>query len=109
MSGVYLEAWEAIVVGVETGSVDPRLFEMIVQNTLAVLGPTADHLGEWHENLIQIKDQATKGDRPDFVALLDAILGLLDARGNPAGLGTNLKGVYAQTWQTIVENLPSSE
>ena len=42
LSGVYREAWEAIVVGVETGGVDPRLFAMIVQNTLAVLGPAAD-------------------------------------------------------------------
>ena len=43
LTGVYREAWEAIVVGVESGGVDPRLFEMIVQNTLAVLGPAADH------------------------------------------------------------------
>ena len=42
LSGVYRQAWEAIVVGVESGGVDPRLFEMIVQNTLAVLGPAAD-------------------------------------------------------------------
>ncbi len=42
LSGVYREAWEAITVGVETGGVDPRLFAMIVQNTLAVLGPAAE-------------------------------------------------------------------
>jgi tetratricopeptide (TPR) repeat protein len=105
LSGVYLEAWEAIVVGVETGGVDPRLFAMIVQNTLAVLGPGVDQLGEWREALPQMKSQAVEGDAQEMVALLDAVIGLLDAGGNPDGLGMNLKGIYAQTWQAIVEQL----
>ena len=105
LSGVYRRAWEAIVVGVETGGVDPRLFEMIVQNTLAVFGPVADKRSEWREELIQIKSQAVEGDAQDLVALLDAVIGLLDAGGNPAGLGTNLKGVYARMWQAMVEQL----
>jgi hypothetical protein len=46
-----------------------------------------------------------EGDARDLVALLDAIIGLLDAGGNPDGLGTNLEGIYAQTWQAIVEQL----
>src|SRR5439155_20305572 len=61
LSGVYREAWEAIVVGVETGGVDPRLFPMIVQNTLAVLGPAADQLDEWRDALTQMRSQATEG------------------------------------------------
>jgi tetratricopeptide (TPR) repeat protein len=81
------------------------LFETIVQNTLAVLGPAADQLDEWREALTQIKSQAVEGDAQEFVALLDAVIGLLDAGGNPAGLGTNLTGVYARTWHTIVEQL----
>ncbi len=105
LSGVYRQAWEAIVIGVESGGVDPRLFNMIVQNTLAVLGPTTEKRCEWRENLIQLKGQATEGGAPDFVALLDAILGLMDAGGNPKELGTNLTGVYAQIWQTVVERL----
>jgi hypothetical protein len=104
LSGVYREAWEAIVVGVEAG-VDPRLFAMIVQNTLAVLGPAADQLDEWRENLTRLKSQAVEGDAQELVALLDAVFGLLDAGGNPDGLGTNLKGIYAHTWQAIVEQL----
>jgi len=39
------------------------------------------------------------------MALLDAVIGLLDAGGDPAGLGEGLTGVYAQTWQAIVEQL----
>jgi tetratricopeptide (TPR) repeat protein len=103
LSGAYRKAWEAILVGVEMGGVDPRLFEMIVQNTLAVLGSAADQLDEWRENLTQLKSQATERDAQDLVALLDAVIGLLDAGGNPAGLGTNLKGIYERVWQEIIE------
>jgi hypothetical protein len=35
LSGVYRQAWERIVLGVEAGGFDPRLIEMIVQQTLA--------------------------------------------------------------------------
>jgi hypothetical protein len=105
LSGVYRQAWEAILVGVESGGVDPHLFEMIIRNTLAVLGPAAEKLGEWRETLTQIKGQAEEGDRQDLVALLDAVIGLLDAGGNPAGLGMALASIYAQTWQTIIEQL----
>jgi hypothetical protein len=104
LNGVYREAWKAIVVGVETG-VDPRLFEMIVQNTLSVLGPAADKLSEWRGALEQIKIQAIEREAHDLVALLNAVIGLLDAGGNPARLGTNLTGVYTRTWQAIVEGL----
>ena len=48
-----------------------------------------------------------EGDAQELVALVDAVTGLLDARGNPVGLGMSLKGVYARTWQGIVENLPT--
>ena len=105
LSGVYRQAWEAIVVGVESGGVDPRLFEMLVQNTLAVLGPAADKRSQWRQDLIQIRSQAMEGDAQELVALVDAVIGLLDAGGNPDGLGTNLKGVYARTWQAIVAQL----
>src|SRR6266516_4976626 len=74
LSGVYRQAWETIVVGVETGGVDPRLFEMIVQNTLAVLGPAADQLDKWRENLTQIRSQAMEGEAQELVALVDAVI-----------------------------------
>src|SRR6266568_3406280 len=102
LSGVYRKAWEAILIGVESGGVDPHLFEMIIQNTLAVLGPAADKRSEWREALTQIRSQATEGDTQELVALLDEVIGLLDAGGNQDGLGMNLKGAYARTWQAIV-------
>jgi tetratricopeptide (TPR) repeat protein len=104
INGVYREAWEAIVVSVETG-VDPRLFEQIVRNTLAVLGPAADKRDEWRNALTQMRNQAMEGEVHELVSLLDAITGLLDANGNPTGLGKDLAGIYARTWQTIVERL----
>jgi hypothetical protein len=38
--------------------------------------------------------------------LLDAVIGLLDANGNPDGKGEGLTGIYARTWQAIVHQLP---
>ena len=105
LSGVYREAWEAIVEGVEARDDLPPLFPMIAHNTLAVLGPAADQLGEWRKTLKRIRRQAVKRDEQELVALVNEVLGLLDAEGDPAGLGTNLTGICAQTWQAIVEQL----
>lgn len=86
---------------------DPDTFNILVSNTLAVLGPAASQRSEWRSTLNAIRNQATvKGDR-NMGALLDAIIGLLDAEGNPAGLGQNLQGIYAQTWHELVRQLPS--
>jgi len=107
LKGVYREAWETIVTSVEAGGVDPRLFEAIINNTPAVLGPAANRRSDWRNNLVEVRNQATvQGDR-NLVGLLDAVIGLLDAGGDPAGLGESLSGVYARTWQEIVQKLPT--
>lgn len=95
LSGVYREAWEAIVIGVEAEGVDPRLFAMIVQNTLAVLGSSTEKRSKWRDTLVQLQSQAAENDSDRLIALLNAVIGLLDADGNPAGLGKNLTGIYA--------------
>ena len=103
LTGSYRQAWETITASVEAGGVDPRLFETIASNTRTVLGPDASRRGEWRSNLAEVRNQViAKGDR-NMAALLDAVIGLLDASGNPAGLGEGLKGIYAQTWQEIVK------
>ena len=102
LSGVYRQAWETIRVGVETGGVDPQLLALIVHNTRAVLGPAADQHSAWRDNLADMRHQATAQGAPQLAALLDAIIGLLDANGDPAGLGQDLEGIYARTWQAIV-------
>ncbi len=105
LSEVYRQAWEAIVVGVQARGIDPHLFELIASNTLAVLGPAAAQRSEWRNNLVEIRNSATAQGTRHLMALLDAVIGLLDAGGDPAGLGEGLTGVYAQTWQAIVEQL----
>jgi tetratricopeptide (TPR) repeat protein len=81
------------------------LFEIVVSNTLAVLGPVPEKLSEWRATLLQVKGQASQANERQMLTLLDAIIGLLDARGNPAGLGAGLVGDYAQVWQALVEAL----
>ncbi len=105
LKDMYKEAWGAIALGIETRGVDPSLFEAIATNTFAVLGPAAAQRSEWRGNLVDVRYAATAcGDR-QMVALLAAVLGLLDADGNSAGLGEGLQGVYGRTWQSIVEHL----
>src|SRR5205823_4097386 len=106
LKGVYRQAWEAIVTAVEAGGVDPDTFDTIINNTLAVLGPASDRRSEWRNNLVTIRNQSTAGGNRNMVALLEAVIGLLDAGGDPAGLGEGLAGVYAKTWQEIVRQLP---
>ena len=107
LQGVYRQAWETITVTVEAGGVDPDTFNILVSNTLAVLGPAASQRSEWRSTLTEMRNHTTmKGER-NMGALLDNIIGLLDAEGNPAGLGQNLQGIYAQTWHALVQQLPS--
>jgi len=105
LSGVYRQAWVTILAFVETGGVDPRLLEQLIHNTLTVLGPAAERRNEWRDQLIHIMAQAREGNAHELVALLDAIIRLLDAAGNPTGLGTGLISIYARTWQTIIEQI----
>ncbi|GHO56158.1 tetratricopeptide repeat protein [Ktedonobacter robiniae] len=74
----------------------------LVNNTLAVLGEAANQRNEWREQLVQEK---LDEDDNDFIMLLDTILALLDANGDPTGLGTALAGEYAQAWYVLVASL----
>ncbi len=105
LEGVYLQAWRSIVSSVETGGVDPRIFELIESNTLAVLGPAPEKLPEWRAMVLQFKDQAIQAKNEQLVALLEAVVGLLDAGGNPGGLGADLAGYYTQVWQALIGSL----
>jgi tetratricopeptide (TPR) repeat protein len=105
LEGVYRQAWEAIVMGVVTEGVDPRVLETIARNTLAVLEEAGDRRAEWREHLASIRQQAEEGGAAQLVALVEAVMGLLDADGDPSGLREGLEGIYAQTWQAIVERM----
>lgn len=105
LQGIYRQVWETIYASVEAGGVDSRIFEIIVNNTLAVLGPSDDQRSVWRNNLVQMRNQSTTRGERNMVAMLNAVIGLLDAGGNPIGLGKDLRGVYAKTWQEIVLGL----
>jgi tetratricopeptide (TPR) repeat protein len=104
--GPYAEACAAIVAGVTYDGLDPRLFATISDNTLAVLGPSIAQRDQWRRELAQLQVQAEQ-DKPGLAALTGALGALLDAGGDTQGLGTGLRGIYATTWQTIVEQLGS--
>ena len=82
--------------------------EIIVNNTVAVLGPAADRRSEWRSSLVQIRNQAVSTPDQNMVDLMDVILALLDAGGDPDGLGDDLQGVHAQTWLNILAQLPKN-
>src|SRR5205814_1609149 len=105
LKGLYRQTWEAIVSRVETEGIDPRIFRAIILNTLTILGPAPHRRSIWRNDLMEVRNQATASGNPNMISLLDAVIGLLDAGGNPAGLGEGLKGIYAKTWQAILEKL----
>ncbi len=63
------------------------LFDLLVANTIAVLETRGEKRQEWRAALVQMRGQATEQGMCDLIALFDAVIGLVDARGNPAGLG----------------------
>jgi pentatricopeptide repeat protein len=105
LDGVYRQAWNTIAASVEAGGVDPRVFEAIVNNTLAVLGPASEQRNEWRGNLADIRNQATVQGNRNMAAFVDAVIGLLDADGKVEGLGAGLQGIYARMWEGIVGRL----
>jgi tetratricopeptide (TPR) repeat protein len=94
------------VVDRQTENLD--LFDVLIRNTIAVLGPRKDKQQEWHGTLVQMRSQAREQGIHNLVVLLDAIIGLLEAKGNPAGLGANLAGAEAKIWQDIVTHLSTN-
>ncbi|MBX0330682.1 tetratricopeptide repeat protein [Oscillochloris sp. ZM17-4] len=106
LTGPYAEACAAIVTGVAYDGLAPELVETIGSNTLAVLGSASAQRGQWRRELAQLQAQAAQ-DKPGLAALVGALGALLDAGGEPQGLGAGLRGVYAATWQSIVDYLRS--
>ena len=107
LQGLYRAAWETIAANVEAGRMGPHFFETIAKNTLAVLGPASSRRSEWRANAVEMRNQATMQGNRNLAALLDAVIGLLDAGGKPEGLGQALNGIYAKTWHAILQHLPT--
>jgi hypothetical protein len=104
LKGIYKQAWQAIVLAVAGAGLDETL-QIAVRNTLAVLGPAAGQRDEWRENLASLRNDAAEAGDAGFVALINAITALLDAAGNPVGLGRGLTGPHAAAWKAILDGL----
>jgi hypothetical protein len=105
LTDVYREVWELIVLGVGAEGIDPRLLPAIERNTVAVLGPASDQREAWRENLVSLRRQAEEGGATQLAALAGAAIDLIDADGDPAGLDPGLRGLYAEAWRAIVNQL----
>jgi hypothetical protein len=104
LSGVYAAAWAFIVQEVEGGGLVQAL-NQIVGNTLAVLGPASDQIDEWRSALEQVRTQASAQGDSEMVALIDAVLALLAAGGNPGGIDLALSGPHAEAWAALLDAL----
>jgi hypothetical protein len=105
LSGVYRTAWDTIAQTVEAGSIDPKLLEAIASNTIAVFGAASGQRSQWRDQAGQLRNAATAQGARGLASLMDAVIGLLDANGDPSGLGDGLQGVYARVWAEIVAGL----
>lgn len=105
LQGIYRQIWQALQGALALGDVDVGLLEALVNNTLAVLGPAAHQRAAWLDNLAEIRQALSqRGDRATL-SLVDAVIALLHADGDPQGLGHGLTGVHQQVWQAIVARL----
>jgi hypothetical protein len=82
-----------------------QLRAVIVNNTRVVLRETENESqrAEWWETLMQLRDSALQAGDNALVAFIEEVVSLLDARGNPNGLGGKLDGMYAAAWQAILQ------
>jgi tetratricopeptide (TPR) repeat protein len=106
LTGSYRRAWDTIAITVESGGIGPEIFVQLTNNTLAVLGSARSQSNEWKKAILGTLKQAKAHGDFKMASLLTALVELLDADGKPASLGNGLQGIYARTWQTIVEHLP---
>jgi tetratricopeptide (TPR) repeat protein len=104
LTGIYAQVWQAIVANVsDEAPVD--LLDVLVQNTLAVLGPAQAQRGQWQDELAQLQRRAAADGARGLADLVEAIQALLAADGRAAGLGAGLEEPFAAVWRRIVEGL----
>ncbi len=92
---------------VQTG-LDDETLNVIAHNTIAVLTEAPERLGGWRQNATDARNQATMSGDMMTASLLGAIVQLLDANGNAAGITPDLDERYAATWQRILDGLQST-
>lgn len=85
---------------------DLELVRSMCTNTLAVLTNAPEHRQAIRSDLVRGRDALRQlwGEQK-MTALADALIGLIDADGDPRGLGENLKGDYRKAWRTVIAGL----
>ena len=97
-----------VVIAIQEGiAADNNFYDDLVEKTAAALGPMAERRREWRDYLLQLRSQADQNGQYELRRLFDAVIGLLDAGGNAAGLGMNLTGMFARVWQKLVRRVSS--
>ncbi len=85
-----------------------KLLRTTVTNTLAVFTNSPDEKDGWRDDLEQARNQLfalspfSPPEDQGLVAFFDAVIGLLDADGNPTGLGYGLTGEYQEAWLALI-------
>lgn len=112
----YDQAWQAIVTGLQTGSLPPardetvtldRLLGSVAQAISAVQSHAADQWQAVYEELLHIKAAALEAEAPELVVWIDDALDVLDG-AEAAERAHHHVGIYGAYWQTVVDNSPSS-
>jgi hypothetical protein len=97
----YRQAWENIVLEVETADADRHQLTLIRQGTLAVLGTETGKRDEWCDLLLRMHVQAEEQGTPQLALLIQKIVELFDGSDHSFAEEEVLKGMYAQVWQEI--------
>jgi len=88
-----------------------KLLRTIISNTLAVFTNAPDEKDGWRNDLVEARNQQWQVERllpaadRGMTTFFDAVIGLLDANGNPSGLGNHLTGEYKEAWQALTTRL----
>jgi hypothetical protein len=88
-----------------------KLMRTMISNTIAVFTNSPEHRNIWRKDLVEARNKQWPmeqflpvADR-GMIAFIDAVIGLLDANGNPLGLGDHLTGEYKKAWQALIVTL----
>ncbi|HMM28924.1 MAG TPA: hypothetical protein PKD46_11630 [Aggregatilineaceae bacterium] len=112
----YDQAWQAIVTGLQTGSLPSareetvtldRLLGSVVQAISAVQSHAPDQRQAVYDELLHIKTAALEAEVPELVVWIDDALDVLDGAA-PTERAHHHAGVYGVYWQTLIDNSPSS-
>jgi hypothetical protein len=112
---VYDYAWQSIVTGLRTGTVQPipaddetmsldRLLGSMAEALVAVMTQVPDQRPTVADELREIRTAATQADVRELITWLDDALAVLD--GAPVqSLGQGHQGVYAVYWNEVAQKL----